>query len=374
MPNLKISPELALLIQAALKSDHIPVPEIHQDIHFDKLTRLAKWHQVRPLLLHYIEAIEVKVPKQHSEALKDFAMGQAVTNMAFLGISVNLYKQLLAKDVKAFLMKGAIWAWLLYENPTQREFGDIDFFINDSDLNKSLLVLGSNGFQPDAYRQYLVAQKALRTAYIATDYQLPLEPVSDHTLQSLEVQWRPTYPRYCYNLSWEELSEDMISVNMSGSTIQIPNMENQLLMMVIHHGGVEQWDKLKYMADFVRLLSRHAETMDWAYIQSVTKRKGFNRLLMESLGMAYLLTGEKIFSLETNVAAFPSERFRDAILSHWENERPALKSKSWRIFLYNMRVRDNLKVKLSILAAHLSYLTNWQLLWHKALWYKKHRF
>ncbi|MCF2497337.1 nucleotidyltransferase domain-containing protein [Dyadobacter chenhuakuii] len=377
MPDLKISPELALLIEAALGGKSKSPFQIHQrEVIWPKFTRLANWHQVRPLLLDHLQngAEQPEIPVKHLAALKEFAMGQAVTNMAFLGISVRLYQQLIAADVKAFLMKGALWAWLLYDKPNQREFGDIDFFIKEEDVPRSLDTLKASGFAPDAYRRYLLSEDALRQAYLDTDYQLPLEPVGEHTLQSLEVQWRPSYPRYCYNLTWEELSKDMIEVQMAGAAIHIPRMENQLLLMVIHHGGIEQWDKLKYMGDFVRLLRKHAGELNWDYIQDMTIKKGFNRLLMESLAMAHMLTGETFSSPNmADTVNAPSEHFRNAILTHWENERPVLKSKSWRIFTYNMRHRDNLSVKLSIIAAHLRYLTYWKLLWHKAFWYKQHR-
>ncbi|SKB54318.1 nucleotidyltransferase domain-containing protein [Dyadobacter psychrophilus] len=377
MPDLNISPELAILIDAAFGAESKPPTDLYQrKINWAKLTKLANWHQIRPLLLDHLQSQNgaLEIPGKHLAALKEFAMGQAVTNMAFLGISVNLYKQLIADDVKAFLMKGALWAWLLYEKPTQREFGDIDFFIDQGDISKSLATLKGKGFAPDAYRKYLFNRDALRAAYLNTDYQLPLEPIKNHTLQSLEIQWRPSYPRYCYDLTWEELSHNMISVAMAGSSIQIPGMENQLLMMVIHHGGVEQWDKLKYMADFARLLRKYSHILDWAYIEDVSRKKGFNNLLKESIGMVRLLTGETFAPKDSgNASTFPTDNFCNAILKHWENERPLLKSKSWRIFVYNMRHRDNLSVKFSILLAHLSYLTNWKLLMQKALWYKKHR-
>jgi hypothetical protein len=378
MPDLKISPELALLIKAALEGKgNQPVSLSGSNINWDKLVRQAKWHQIQPLLLDHLQTQQdqLEIPKKYLETLTAFAVGQAVTNMAFLGISVNLYQQLIAADVKAFLMKGALWAWLLYEKPAQREFGDIDFFIEKNDLNKSLAVLRTNGFAPDAYRQHLFGQDALQAAYLATDYQLPLQPVNEHTLQSLEVQWRPSYPRYCYDLSWEELTSEMIQVNLNTSTIQIPRLENQLLMMVIHHCGVEQWDKLKYMADFVRLLRKNAGSMDWGYIQKISRQNGFENLLKNSVGLAQLLTGETFVKSESfDTSRFKvSSRFCQEILAHWENERPVLKSKSWQIFLYNMRYRDNLKIKLAILWAHAKYLSNWKLLLSKAHWYRRNR-
>lgn len=375
MPDLKISPELALLIKAALNGKEMPPFTLFQrQIHWDKLARQAKWHQVRPLLLEHLQTQpEIEVPKKLISALTEFAMGQAVTNMAFLGISVKLYRQLIDADVKAFLMKGALWAWLIYEKPTLREFGDIDFFVEQNDINKSLVVLKQNGFLPDAYRQHLFGQNELQTAYLDTDYQLPLTPVQDQTLQSLEVQWRPSYPRYCYNLSWEGLTAGMIDFKLNTSTISVPRMEVQLLMMVIHHGGIEQWDKLKYMADFVRLLRKNADLMQWDYIRKTARLKGFESLLNNAVGFANWLTGEALVSIEQlNIAPFdPASRFCQEILSHWEHERPVLKSKSWRIFLYNMRYRDDWKIKFSIITAHMAYLTSWKLLFSKFRWYRK---
>ncbi|MNL57054.1 hypothetical protein D3C87_1805890 [compost metagenome] len=68
--------------------------------------------------------------------------------------------------------------------------------------------------------------------------------------------------------------------------------------------------------------------------------------------------------------SYPSEGFLKDILAHWENERPSLKTKTWRIFLYNIKYRDKWSDKLSIVAAHLGYLTHWKLLWHKISWYR----
>ena len=378
MPDLKISPELALLIKAALDGKEMPPFTLSRtQIRWDKLAKQAKWHQVRPLLLEHLQTQpEIDVPKKLTAMLADFAMGQAVTNMAFLGISVKLYNQLIDADVRAFLMKGALWAWLIYEKPTLREFGDIDFFVEQNDISKSLAVLKQNGFMPDSYRQHLFDQNELQNAYLDTDYQLPLTPVQDQTLQSLEVQWRPSYPRYCYELSWADLTAGMINFKLNTSIIQVPRMEVQLLMMVIHHGGIEQWDKLKYMADFVRLLRKNGHSLDWNYVRSVGKLRGFENLLSNAVGFAQWLTGENLVSIEQfNISPFdPTSTFCQEILLHWEHERPVLKSKSWRIFLYNMRYRDDWKIKLSILSGHMAYLTSWKLLFSKFRWYRKNRF
>jgi len=371
MQRTKISPELAYLIEAAVMPlGHRPLEIGHTSFDPGKFAALAKWHQIRPLAFEYVQEHGLALPENVLKMLRDFTLGQAVTNMAFLGICVRLYHRLIDHQVGVFPMKGALWAWMLYDKPVLREFGDIDYFIRKEDVSKSLNILLGEGFAADSYRLYLLKQKAIADDYLDTDYQLPLTPLREHALQSLEIQWNCTYPRYCYNFTWDELAGNLVRFEMMGKPVLVPGMEIQLLMMVIHHGGVEQWDKLKYMADLVRLLDKSADSMDWGYINGVARAKGFNKLLLESLGAAGYLSGRDYLRYAGVSESYPSERFLKDMLNHWENERPSLKTKTWRIFLYNIKYRDKWSDKISIVAAHLGYLTHWKLLWHKISWYR----
>lgn len=371
MRKIRISQELAHLINASIPAaNRAAFAPNSKSFDWQKFLTLAKWHQVRPMALDYVQETKLDIPEQALQTLREFSLGQAVTNMAFLGICVKLYNQLIENGVRAFPMKGALWAWMFYEKPASREFGDIDYFIGKEDVPRSLDILLENGFAPDEYRQHLLHEKSVATDYLDTDYQLPLSPVGDHALQSLEIQWNCTYPRYCYNFSWHELAGDSEEFNMKGNVILVPKIENQLIMMVIHHGGVEQWDKLKYAADLVRLLKKYSTTLNWEYIGKVSLQKGFQKLLLESLGLAEKLTGEHFVKNITDSQAFPSDEFLKEILAHWENERPSLKTKTWRILLYNLKYRDRWSDKLAIVTAHIHYFAHWRLLWHKIVWYR----
>lgn len=372
MRRIEISRELAYLVEAAVRpSDHQPFSVGNAPFDPQKYLALAKWHQIRPLAFEHAAEKSLDLPAPVLRSLREFTLGQAVTNMAFLGICVRLYNRLAKNGIKVFPMKGALWAWMLYDKPASREFGDIDYFVDRNDVSKSLDVLLDEGFAADSYRYYLLKQKAVVGDYLDTDYQLPLTPLQEHTLQSLEIQWNCTYPRYCYNFTWDELAGQRVAFSMMGKSVLVPPMEIQLMMMVIHHGGVEQWDKLKYMADFVRLLDKSAATLDWAYVSRITREKGFHKLLLESLGVAGYLTGRDYLAQAGAGPGYPSRDFLQEILTHWENERAALKTKTWRIFFYNIKYRDRWSDKLSIVAAHLGYLTHWRLLRHKMIWYKK---
>jgi len=376
MPYKTLSSQLHFLTKASLggKVDENIYPNSTIIEDWDSLYDLSQWHQIGALLFQHLDSAgENNAPSEYFGKLKEQSLNQAVFNMLFLKKSIAIGSDLAASKVNSFLMKGALWAWLLYESPGLREFGDIDFFLQKEHINAGLKVLADHNFEPDVYRKYLLATEKVAQLYFETDYQLPLTPTGNEMIKSLEIQWNTTYPRYHYSFNWKELTNKMMSVEISNTALEVPSVENQLLMMIIHHGGVEQWDKLKYMADLVRILRKFGKDMDWSYVISVTKRKGFHNLLLESLGLVNIFTGENylIHCGKNLEKQYPSSKFYERVVIHWENTRIKPVTKSWQIFSFNMIYRDRLSDKLSILFSHIAYILEWRLIIPKARWYRK---
>ena len=371
-----LSSQLSFLVKSSLggNTDATILPSNVSISDWEQLYELAEWHQVSALLFDAQQADPNReIPSSCFDKLKEHSQNQAVFNMLFLRRSIEISNDLASENVDAFLMKGALWAWMLYENPGLREFGDIDFFLRKEQIANGLKVLARNNFEPDIYRKYLLEESKVARLYFDTDYQLPLTPIITDVIHSIEVQWNTTYPRYHYSLTWNELTSQMMNFSVSGTTLRVPSPENQLLMMLIHHGGVEQWDKLKYMADLVRLLRKFSGQINWDYVIGVTKKKGFYQILLESLGLVRIFSGENyLHFIEENIDnQYPTQGFYNKVISHWENTRAKPVTKSWRIFYFNMLYRDRLSDKLSILFSHLAYLLEWRLIIPKARWYQR---
>lgn len=372
----QLSPQLSFLVKSSLggNADAAILPPDASISDWEQLYELAEWHQVSALLFDAQQADpNRKIPSSCFDKLKEHSQNQAVFNMLFLRRSIEISNDLALENVDAFLMKGALWAWMLYENPGLREFGDIDFFLRKEQITNGLKVLARNNFEPDIYRKYLLEENKVARLYFDTDYQLPLTPITTDVIHSVEVQWNTTYPRYHYSLTWNELTSQMMNFSVSGTILRVPSPENQLLMMLIHHGGVEQWDKLKYMADLVRLLRKFSGQLNWDYIIGVARKKGFYEILLESLGLVRMFSGENYlhFIGENIDNQYPTQGFYNKVISHWENTRTKPVTKSWRIFYFNMIYRDRLSDKLSILFSHLAYLLEWRLIIPKARWYQR---
>lgn len=376
MSYKKLSSQLLFLTQASLrgKVNEAICPESTTIQDWDAIYELSQWHQIGALLYQHLDHIGANTGSSECfNKVKEQSLNQAVFNMLFLKKSIAISSDLANHRVDSFLMKGALWAWLLYESPGLREFGDIDFFLRKESINDGLKILAGHNFFPDTYRKYLLDNEKVAKLYFETDYQLPMTPTGNEIVRSLEIQWNTTYPRYHYAFGWNELTNKMMSVKVANTTLEVPSAENQFLMMIVHHAGVEQWDKLKYMADLVRILRKFAGEMDWTYIISVTKQKGFYKIMLESLGLVNILTGENylIYCGKDLEKQYPSTKLFEKVVLHWENTRFKPVTKSWQIFYFNMIYRDRLRDKLSILFSHIAYLLEWRLIIPKARWYRK---
>lgn len=347
------------------------LPKIEwSELDWQRVEDLANWHQIQALLYREVRN-RPEVPAEFLRSMRDDAMAKAVGNMMLMQESGRLLRQLHSNGAEAFLMKGALWATLYYEEIGLREFGDIDFFINKPDVAKSVVAMEKAGYVADKYRTYLLGDPARSDLYFATDYQLPLEAKVPQLIKSVELQWRVAYPRLAFSLDWLELMDRPGEHSVAGMTMRVPRAENQFLLMVVHHVGIEELDKLKYGMDLVMLLRKVGAVLDWDYIIFKAREKGFLRMVIMGLRVAQMLDARIIFpaSVQTEMVKLDNTPFIRNALRHWEDTRAKPLTKSWQIVRHQLKHRDRWADKWRILQAHASYATQFNLLYHKARWY-----
>ena len=366
-----VSPELKLLL-AAVDPDHFLPETKWSELNWQQVEDLANWHQIQALLYREIRN-QPELPSELMRTMRDDATTKAVGNMMLMKESVRLMQQLQKNGVEAFLMKGVLWATLYYEEIGLREFGDIDFFVNKPDVAKSVIAMEKAGYVADKYRAYLLDDPVRSDLYFATDYQLPLEAKTPQLIQSVELQWRVAYPRLAFSLDWLELMDQPEKHLVAGISIQVPRAENQFLLMIVHHVGIEELDKLKYGVDLVMLLRKVGTQLDWDYVFSKARQKGFLRMVTMGLQIAQMLDVRIGFStaVQSVIDETDNRKFIKNTMQHWEATRTKPLTKSWRIVLHQLKYRDRWADKRRILQAHVGYATKFNLLYHKTRWYMR---
>lgn len=356
--NRSASPELSLLIASCLDSGSYQT----QKVESKQLFNLLHFHQVRPVLLSYIHRnrIDVDFKPQLTEYCKQITF----SNMLSAQELVKAAGMLTAKGINVYAYKGCVWADWLYSNIGQREFGDIDLLISRNNFSEAVDVLtGEAGYLVDDYRRYLLETPWTKQKFFETDYHIPMFKSTEDS-SVLEAHWEVAYPRLLFTFPSEEWAEYTEKYSFLGNELNVFHKEYQFLLLLVHHGGKEQWRKLKYIADLAAYMSRYGDSTNWDKVSILAHEKGIFSLYKWSLGLLKGLGSDwqKEWPQITSIDATP-------LIKYWEAMPRESANSSWRYFKHGLAIHDGLRHKSNLLWRHLKYFSEFKLLWHKAIWY-----
>ncbi len=361
----RFSPELALLVSSCISKSEGEVQS--SEIRGSKLLSLAQWHNVRPSLLAAVNSY----PQEWVGALRQECMEITLSNLINTRETIRLSELLEAEGISAYGYKGCLWAEWLYGQQGHREYGDIDLLVSQADCLPALRVVADAGYKADPYRQYLLNSPAsLRNAFFRTDYHVPmLRKEKGSSLEFvLEMHWRVAYPRLKFNFPESEWSDFQQRLNIQNGSILGFSNEYQLLLLIMHHGGKEEWLKLKYLADLAAYLNRYGDNTNWTLVEELASQKGMLKLVWQGLGMLRGMGMEwKDGWPETTPVPIHQE-----LLHKWERMPKAASNSSLSYFFHTLTMRDTFRQKLRIGISHLNYAFEFKLLYHKLLWYTKY--
>lgn len=360
--NKYISPELSLLMASCLHTE----PRKNRLIDQKHLFDLLCYHQIRPVFLAYIHENDMEF--KFKQTLTRDCQHISLANMMCAQELVRVTKLLTAADITTYAYKGSVWADWLYGNVGQREFGDIDLLITREDFSQAIEVLANEaGYVADDYRKYLLETPKTRRQFFRTDYHVPMLREVDDSVNVLEAHWEIAYPRLLFTFPSNEWGRYSETYSLLGKELNVFQKEYQFLMLLVHHGGKEQWKKMKYMADLAAYMFRYGHLTDWEKVAALAREKGIYKLVTWSLG---IFRGLGVpWKQEWPQQIAPVEA--TLLLKEWEAAPKHPANSTWPYFKHGFAIHDGLKHKFALVVAHLKYFSEWQLLWHKAAWYKK---
>lgn len=357
----QFSDEMSFLLSACLQT------ELRQTKSPDesKLKRMVRYHGIRPQFLNYLHqsGISVSFQKELTEECQRIAFINLLSSRELSG----LFNMLKENGVVCYAYKGSVWADWLYGDVGKREFGDIDLLIDRNSFQPALQLLADAGYHPDPYRKFLLASRSRTEAFFRTDYHIPLENTTSATSSMVEAHWEVAYPRLHFQFpshEWKRFHKEYPIQNMR---IDAFSNEYQFLLLLVHHGGKEQWSRLKYIADFAAFMIRWGHAIDWNLVAYLAREKGIYTLLARSLGLlkSLGLPWRNEWQIQPDAVDVTS------FIKTWTEMPPAASNSSWPYFVHGMSVHDGLKHKSKVLFKHLKYLSEAGLLMDKARWYRQ---
>jgi len=314
----------------------------------DCIYRLADRLSVRPQLARLLANLpKEKVPEDFRARINKAYLDTVHDQVTYAAEYLKINSLLMAEGIPAVPFKGFWLAHEYYGNLGEREAGDTDVFTEFRHLKRIREIMLANGYSVEPQMAgYTLDELTLRAGEYNFD-----RTEEGHIVSHIEFHWRMSSPVYGLGISYEDLSPQITEGSFQGAALQVFTPSAAFLLAVLHHGGKDPFNELKYVLDFARILRREPE-IDWKWVLDTARRFRAERLVYVAVGLAYELLGVTVpvavesETLSSGVRRLTRNRIRFMAnaLEYWH---PRIFVNDW---LFRIRSRSSFRMKWQLSA------------------------
>jgi hypothetical protein len=304
-----VHPELQLLLACArLAPDLEQVQSLAtQKIDWARLAGVAEFHGLTPLFLRNMQAAEVAIPSDTTNAMAEWDAATVRQNLYLTSELLRIYSALRARGIETVPLKGAALASAVYGDLGPRPFSDIDLLVRREQIERAESAVHELGYGaefsiPPQHRDRWLRQ------------QCELTFRRSGTIR-LELHWDISPPYFALETGVEEFWNRLNTVRVGDASL--PNLSPaDLLFTLIVHGTRHAWSRMMWAVDVVEFLQREP-AIDWERFWQNAVSRGAARMM--AMG---LLLVQRAFG----VSAAPAQGQRDdalavtlaeQVIAHW---------------------------------------------------------
>lgn len=332
-----------------------------------KIERLAVGNRVQPHITRVLDRLDA--PEQFRASWTQRTRHSVYNNLALSSEIIRLSELCRSEEIPHYFYKGKPWSLWLFGDINMRESVDIDILVPPVYLSRLIDLLQADGYVMEAFRKTLYyAEEHIRRSFLKNDYHIELSqaPGGKAPGVNVEAHWNIAYPRLCFDFPHEEYPRYKKETDFLGKKIDVFIDEYQFLLLILHHGGKERWNRLKYMADLAAFLTRYGKTADWNLIGRLAREKGMWQLAKWSLGILKGIDPPAWAGfMPDDIEAVSPVPF----LKKWDKLKPIPQNVGISQFFHSLLRRDS-SHKMNIVKSHLKLLNEIPLHRKKMEWYR----
>jgi hypothetical protein len=245
----------------------------------------AELHGMGPLLRHHLKRVQIEIPEETKRALDGLYLRHRRLNQVNTDVLLEITSMFEKEGIRALVLKGLALAYEYYPDPALRPASDIDLLLETEDVLPALNLLKKAGFDVNT----LLTPRDLLPKELIVD-----SPPQDGFRTHIELHHHDPHQRaargYQQDDEFEGFESQPHSLTIDGGIVYVPAPMDTLGYLLRHferHLFEARDDKplqLKWIADIVSLVERHATEIDWVEI------KRNNPALLERLDVFYSLS------------------------------------------------------------------------------------
>lgn len=280
------SPEMQLLAHCARTRMRADISQQICDLaatplDWDFLLTAASEHSVTPLVERQLRAVAPDViPPVPMDRLKSAARANTVRCLVLSAELIRVLGAFRSEGVRAVPYKGPVLAVQAYGDVALREFGDLDFILQQADMPKAheiALGLGYRAKFPPVFDP--------RAA-------VPLVPgeynyIDDARRLLVELHTELTLRHFPVKPDLDVLAQRLVPIELVGQQVETFSAEDALPILCIH-GSKDFWERLLWIVDISELVQFHPG-LDWDRVLRYTEALHAQRMLYLGLALAEAL-------------------------------------------------------------------------------------
>ncbi len=269
---------LLACVRQALGTGKGPLPALRSSANWPRLLELAKQHRVVPLLRKVLCGAEW-VPTAVQVWMEEYCRTIVSHNLSLASELTGVLDALQQAGVAAVPYKGPAWTKALYGNLADRQIGDLDLFVEVSEIPRACTVLEGCGYTRGYFPGEDINRKDVGFVHTATGLHL-------------ELHWSPCEPWRDRRLARLHLWTPQSTTVLLGREVALPSAENMLLLLAIH-GFRDGWNSLKLVCDIAALLRAYPD-LDFKGALRRAAEVSRTRLILVPLALAEQLLHVKL--------------------------------------------------------------------------------
>ncbi len=354
--------EISILL-LAIKSDHADGKHASEagllvssgGVDWNELYRLAELHAVRPQLAKLISTIDtVGVPESFLTRIGKAYRDTLHSQLNFAAEFLKIRGMLASEGIEIVPFKGFWLGYDAYANMADREGFDVDVFVPVGKLGRVKEIMMSAGYTVEpAFRNMSTDE----VRQISQEY--VFERINNGVPRfRIEFHWGISPPGYGLGINLEDMRSQVTQGRFEGKEIRVFTPSAHMLLLLFHHGGDDRFIRFKQVYDISAMLKTHPD-IEWQWVLKMAEKFGAGELVYTGLALASELTGADV---PAQLIKGASKRKTRRLVS----ERISLLTRpadgyfghgfNFRNFMFRMRTRDGVRLKLRITLATLKAL------------------
>jgi|WetSurMetagenome_2_1015567.scaffolds.fasta_scaffold01570_7 hypothetical protein len=314
---------------------------------WDSLLDSSRVHGIRPQLEKLLTRVPAGlVPETVFENLSEAIRENLLRQMRSLSAFYQMKESFDIKGIAVIPYKGPWLAQQYYGNIAEREAYDLDLFIDINDLEEIKRIMTTLGYE----NRGLINR--LTDDYIKNELcEYNFEKYDGETrTHHFEFHWSSSRRPFRMRISLDELRDQITTSIINDKQTQVFSHTAELLLVIMHHGGKEQYAFLKQVNDIAHIIADENE-IDWPWLLEKLRQYHLETVLCIGIRQANILTGVTIPEIIKAKAMSPSIT-RMAKRRIRMTAYPVSKRESFgyilREWLFHIRSRDGVELKLQL--------------------------